>query len=67
MIEHLATTLIQLMGDQYGDESFDLFDFVPLLGVMIASALLLSGLFPTGLRDGIIKVTKRIYIEVCRT
>merc|ERR1712226_226000 len=32
-----------------GDRSFDVFDWIPLIALIVATALILSGLFPSGL------------------
>ena len=39
----------KLMGEHYGDRQFDAFDFIPLVAVIVASALILAGLFPNGI------------------
>ncbi len=40
--------LNKLMGAHYGDRSFDVFDWLPLVAILIASGLILAGLFPNG-------------------
>ena len=41
----------KLMGAHYGDRVFDIFDFLPLVALLVGSALLLGGLFPNGLTN----------------
>ncbi len=63
MTSRVGYVMSKIMGDHYGDQQFDVFDFIPLIGVLIASALLLSGLFPTGLRKGSMPM-QRVFIIV---
>ena len=37
------------MGGHMGDRTFDVFDWVPLIALIVATGLILSGLFPSGL------------------
>ena len=45
----LSHAMDKVMGGHVGDRTFDGFDWVPLIALLVASALILSGLFPTGL------------------
>ena len=38
-----------MMGGHMGDRTFDVFDWVPLIALIVATGLILSGLFPSGL------------------
>ena len=40
----MSTIMGKIMGDAYGDNRFDFYDFIPLLVVLVA------GLFPSGFR-----------------
>ena len=46
----MGTIMGKIMGDAYGDNQFDFYDFIPLLVVLVGSAVLVAGLFPTGFR-----------------
>ena len=41
----------KLMGAHYGDRSFDIFDWIPLIALLVASGLIISGLFPNGINS----------------
>lgn len=45
----LSNAMDKIMGGHVGDRTFDGFDWVPLIALLVATALILSGLFPTGL------------------
>ena len=46
----MSTIMGKIMGDAYGDNRFDFYDFIPLLVVLVGSAVLVAGLFPSGFR-----------------
>ena len=46
----MSTIMEKIMGDAYGDNRFDFYDFIPLLVVLVGSAVLVAGLFPSGFR-----------------
>ena len=46
----MSNIMGKIMGDAYGDNQFDFYDFIPLLVVLVGSAVLVAGLFPTGFR-----------------
>ena len=45
----LGHAMDKIMGGHVGDRTFDAFDWVPLIALLVATALILSGLFPSGL------------------
>ena len=49
MMSRVGNALHKMMGGHVGDRSFDIFDWLPLVALLVATGLLLSGLFPTGL------------------
>jgi hypothetical protein len=49
VMARVGTALHKMMGGHMGDRNFDVFDWVPLVALLVATGLILSGLFPTGL------------------
>lgn len=49
MMARVGQALQKMMGGHMGDRSFDVFDWIPLIALIVATALILSGLFPSGL------------------
>ena len=49
VMSRVGYAISKMMGGHMGDRSFDGFDWVPLIALLVATALILSGLFPTGL------------------
>ena len=49
MMARVGNALQKMMGGHMGDRSFDVFDWIPLIALIVATAFILSGLFPTGL------------------
>lgn len=39
----MGNVMHKMMGAHYGDNQFDFFDFIPLIAILVGSALLLSG------------------------
>ena len=48
-MDRIGNMMNKLMGAHYGDRSFDVFDWIPLVVLTIASGLILTGLFPNGI------------------
>ena len=51
MMSRVGYAISKVMGGHMGDRSFDAFDWVPLVALLVATGLILSGLFPTGLTN----------------
>ena len=49
MLERMGHTIGKMMGGHFGDGTFDAFDFIPIVAVVVGAGLLLAGLFPNGL------------------
>ena len=48
MMARVSNALQKMMGGHMGDRTFDAFDWVPLIALIVATGLILSGLFPSG-------------------
>ena len=48
IMSRISNAMDKIMGGHVGDRTFDAFDWVPLIALLVATALILSGLFPTG-------------------
>ena len=48
MMARVSNALQKMMGGHMGDRTFDAFDWVPLIAIIVATGLILSGLFPSG-------------------
>ncbi len=44
----MAYVVTKMLGNHYGDRSFDVFDWVPLIAVLVAGGFIVAGLFPNG-------------------
>lgn len=49
LMPRISHAMKKIMGGHIGDRSFDAFDWVPLLALLVATGLILAGLFPNGL------------------
>ena len=49
VMARVGHALQKIMGGHVGDRSFDVFDWVPLIAILVGSGLILAGLFPTGI------------------
>ena len=63
----LSHAMGKVMGGHVGDRTFDAFDWVPLIALIVASALILSGLFPDtnifGINNGQLVVGRKGRVE----
>ena len=48
VMARVSNALQKMMGGHMGDRTFDAFDWVPLVAILVATGLILSGLFPSG-------------------
>ncbi len=48
-MSRMGFVINKLMGAHYGDRSFDIFDWIPLIAILVAGGLLVGGLFPNGI------------------
>lgn len=49
IMSRVGYAMSKIFGGHVGDRTFDGFDWVPLVAVLVAGALILAGLFPSGL------------------
>ena len=49
LMSKMGFVLDKLMGAHYGDRNFDVFDWIPLIAILIAGGLIAGGLFPNGI------------------
>ena len=49
MMSRVGNIMSKVMGGHVGDSSFDIYDWLPLVALLTGAALILAGLFPTGL------------------
>lgn len=49
IMSRVGYAMSKIFGGHVGDRTFDGFDWVPLIAVLVAGALILAGLFPSGL------------------
>ena len=67
IMSRLSSAMDKIMGGHVGDRTFDGFDWVPLIAILVATALLLSGLFPNtnifGLNNGQLVLGRKGRVE----